>query len=211
MNYSTYFSKQAKKPTGIFGRFYMSRVFEKGNAELNALMFETISIEENDHALEIGSGTGTLIKNVADHLSKGFIEGVDFSKPMVAIAQKKNRKHINKGKVKIHLGDFDEVAFDSNCFDKIFTVNTIYFWKNPDTTISKIYRILKPGGKLVIGFHDKSEMEKMPLNRDVFKYYSTHDLKELLSNHGSLDDIDIISKNGIQKTCYCAVGTKSKA
>jgi hypothetical protein len=49
MNFTTYFSRQARKPAGIFGRFYMSRVFEKGNAELNALMYETLSIQENDH------------------------------------------------------------------------------------------------------------------------------------------------------------------
>jgi len=62
MSFSTFFSKQARKPTGIFGRFYMSRVFEKGNAELNALVYEALSIRENDHILEIGFGTGTLIK-----------------------------------------------------------------------------------------------------------------------------------------------------
>ena len=208
MNFATYFSKQARKPTGIFGRFYMSRVFEKGNAELNALVYEILSIRENDHILEIGFGTGTLINKIAATLDNGLVEGIDFSKSMVAIAQKKNRKHINNGKVKIHMGDFDDVPFDDNYFDKIFSVNTIYFWKNPDTTISKICRILKPGGKLIIGFNEKSEMEKMPLNKDVFQYYSTQDLTELLSIHGSLNNIDIISKKGKQITCYCAVGTK---
>jgi len=208
MRFSTFFSKQARKPTGIFGRFFMSQVFEKGNAELNDLIYENLSIRENDHVLEIGFGTGTLVKKIAEQLDSGLVEGIDFSKSMVAIAQKKNRNHINKGKVRILLGDFDEVSFDDNCFDKIFSVNTIYFWKNPDITISKICRILKPEGKLFIGFHDKSEMEKMPLNRDVFQYYSTHDLTELLSIHGSLNNIDIISKKGKQKTCYCAVGTK---
>jgi ubiquinone/menaquinone biosynthesis C-methylase UbiE len=208
LNFTTYFSRQARKPAGIFGRFYMSRVFEKGNAELNALMYETLSIRENDHVLEIGFGTGTLVKKIAALLNNGLVEGVDFSKSMVAIAQKKNRKHINSGKVKIHLGDFDEVLFDDNCYDKIFSVNTIYFWENPGTTISKICRILKPGGKLIIGFHDKNEMEKMPLNRDVFQYYSTHDITGFLSIHGLLNNIDIISKKGKQKTCYCAVGTK---
>ena len=208
MNYSKYFSEQARKPTGIFGRFYMSRVFEKGNSELNALMFETLSVRENDHVLEIGSGTGALIKEIADHLTKGLIEGIDFSKPMVEIAQKKNRKHIKSGKVKIHAGDFDQMRFDADCFDKIFSVNTIYFWKNPQQTISRIYRILKPGGSLIIGFHAKSDMENMPLNRDVFQYYSTHDLVELLSNNGPLNDVEIISKKGTQKACHCAIGTK---
>ena len=208
MNFTTYFSKQARKPTGIFGRFYMSRVFEKGNAELNALMYETLSIRDNDRILEIGFGTGSLIKKIAKHLDSGLVEGIDFSKSMVAIAQKKNRKSVNNGKVKIHLGDFDEVLFDDNYYGKIFSVNTIYFWKNPGATISKICRILKPGGKLFIGFHDKSEMEKMPLNKDIFQYYSTQDLTELLSIHCSLNNIDIVSKKGKQKICYCAVGSK---
>ena len=208
MNFATYFSKQAREPTGIFGRFIMSRVFEKGNAELNALIYETLYIRGNDHLLEIGFGTGTLINKIATLLDDGLVEGIDFSKSMVAIAQKKNRKHINNRKVKIHLGDFDEVLFDDSYFDKILSVNTIYFWKNPDTTISKICRILKPGGKLFIGFHDKSEMEKMSHNMDVFQYYSIQDLTELISIHGSMNNIDIISKKGKQRTCYCAIGTK---
>ena len=186
----------------------MSRVFEKGNSELNALVFETLSVRENDHVLEIGSGTGTLIKEIADHLTKGFIEGIDFSKPMVEIARKKNRKHIKTGKVKIHAGDFDQMQFDDDCFDKIFSVNTIYFWKNPQQTISRIGRMLKPGGRLVVGFHAKNDMEKMPLNRDVFQYYSTDDLALLLANNGPLNDVEIVSKQGRQKACHCAIGTK---
>jgi tRNA G46 methylase TrmB len=74
---------------------------------LNALMYEILSIRENNHVLEIGFGTGPLIKKIAEHLDNELVEGIDFSKPMVAIAQKKNRSHINKIKVKIHLGDFD--------------------------------------------------------------------------------------------------------
>ncbi|MCB2192572.1 MAG: class I SAM-dependent methyltransferase [Deltaproteobacteria bacterium] len=210
MKYWTFFSEQARKPTGIFGRFYMSRVFEKGNAELNALMFETVPMEENDHVLEIGCGTGMLIKHIADNLSQGLIEGIDFSKQMVAMARKKNKKHLNSGQVKIHLGDFEQAEFEANSFDKIYTAHTIYFWKKPGDTIAKIHRILRPGGRLVIGFRDKSEMEKMPLNKDIFKYYSAQDLKELLVNHGALAEIDIVFKKSDQITNYCAVCMKSK-
>jgi ubiquinone/menaquinone biosynthesis C-methylase UbiE len=206
--FSAYFSKQAREPTGIFGHFIMSRIFDKGNAEVNALVYETLSIQKNDHVLEIGFGPGTLIKKIAEHLDDGLVEGIDFSKSMVAIAQKKNKTHLDNGRAKIHLGDFDDIPFDDNCFDKIFSVNTIYFWKNPDVTIAKIGRILKPGGKVFIGFHDKSDMEKMSLHNDVFQYYSTGDLTELLSMLGSMNDIDIVSKNGKPMTCYCAIGTK---
>jgi hypothetical protein len=53
MRFSTFFSKQARKPTGIFGRFFMSQVFEKGNAELNDLIYENLSIRENNHIFSI--------------------------------------------------------------------------------------------------------------------------------------------------------------
>lgn len=145
---------------------------------------------------------------MAAGLQKGCIQGIDFSKTMVRIARKKNKEYIRSGNVKIHLGDFDEVPFAENSFDTVFSVNTIYFWKTPETTIAKIRRILKPGGKLVLGFHDRSQMEQMPLSRDVFQYYSQGEVTELLSTRGSLADVHIISKQGKEKTCYCAVGTK---
>ncbi len=208
MLFSNYFSKQARQPSGIFGRFYMSRVFEKGNAELNSFIKETLSLRENDQILEIGFGTGKLLKQIADNLDKGIIEGVDFSETMTSMAKKKNKKHINNGKVKIHMGSFDELPFDDNSFDKIFSVNTIYFWDNPKATISKISRLLKPGGKIVLGFHAKNEMEKMPLNQDVFQYYSTNDVTKLLSIDDLLKNVDIISKDGQMKISYCAIGTK---
>ena len=208
MNFMTFFSMQARKPTGLFGRFIAPLMFEKGNAELNALVKETISIKENDHALEIGFGPGTLIDELASSLNNGLIEGVDFSIPMVETAQKKNKRHIDDGKVKIRHGDFEKIQFEYNNFDKIFTVNTIYFWKNPKAVIEKIYHLLKPGGKVIIGFHEKSDMENMPLHKGVFKYYSVGDITELLSNNASFTTIDIVSGKGTGKTRYCAVGVK---
>jgi ubiquinone/menaquinone biosynthesis C-methylase UbiE len=208
MIFSTYFSRQAEKPNGLFGRFFMSRVFEKGNAELNSLVLESLSIKESEHILEIGFGTGLILNKIAAILDKGLIEGIDFSELMVDMAKKKNKRYIEAGKAEIHSGDFDEVVFKDSSFDKVFTVNTIYFWKCPDATVSKIYRLLKPGGKLFIGFHEKSDMEKMPLNRDIFQYYSTPEITKLLSIHGQVNNIEIISKKGKRTTCYCAIATK---
>jgi ubiquinone/menaquinone biosynthesis C-methylase UbiE len=208
MNYSTFFSKQARKPTGLFGRFFMSQVFETGNIELNNQMVETLSVEADDHILEIGFGTGELTRRIAGQLGTGTIEGADFSKTMFKIAKKKNRKYIADGRVKLHLGDFEELAFNDNCFDIVISVNTIYFWKRPDATIFKITKILKPGGKLIVGYHEKSEMENMPLNKDIFKYYSINEMEDLLKSSDSLNNIETLSKKGREKTCYCTAATK---
>lgn len=211
MNFSTYFSRQAKKPFGLFGRFLMSRFFEKGNAGLNSHVLESLGIEGGEHVLEIGFGTGLTLNKIAASLENGLIEGIDFSELMVQMAKKKNRRHIKAGKAKIHGGDFDEAMFNDNRFDKILTVNTIYFWKSPEATVSKIHRLLKPGGSLFIGFHEKSDLEKMQLNMDVFKFYSIQEITDLLSIRGPFNQVNIMSKKEKRTTCYCAVATKLRA
>ena len=79
MSFSNFFSTQARKPSGFFGRFYMSRLFEKGNAELNALLHSALAIEPEDHVFELGFGTGQLIQELAEKLKNGCIQGIDFS------------------------------------------------------------------------------------------------------------------------------------
>lgn len=208
MTFSSFFSKQARKPSGIFGLVIAPIIFNKGNAELNNFVHAALSINKKDHLLEIGFGTGKLMNTIAPQLKEGLIDGIDFSKTMVDLAKKKNRKYIKQGKTKIHLGDFDAVPFKEDTYDKIFTVNTVYFWQNPNRTITKINRLLRPGGKVVIGFHAKHEMEKMSLHKDIFKYYSPHDMKNLLSTCWKIKSIRILHKKANGMTCFCAVAVK---
>jgi ubiquinone/menaquinone biosynthesis C-methylase UbiE len=208
MRFSSYFSKQAKKPSGIFGRFFMSRIFDKGNLELNNFVKETLSIKKSDHILEIGCGTGSLIKIIADELENGIVEGIDFSKTMISMAKKKNKKHIGNKKAIIRLGNFDQLQFENNSYDKIFSVNTIYFWKNPVISISKAFDLLKANGMIVLGFHNKEEMEKMNLDENIFQLYSLQDVINLLKTDKILKEVEIISKKGQDKVNYCAIGIK---
>ena len=208
MGLSKLLSKQMRKPDGILGRVLMSRFFEKGNAAHNSFMFENLSLKGDEHILEIGFGPGALLKRAAACLENGLAEGIDFSKAMAATARKKNKEHIKNGSVKIYVGDFNEVEFSDNCFDQIFSVNTIYFWKDPAVTISKISRLLKPGGRLILGFLERSDMEKFNLNLNVFRLYSAQEVAELMSEHGSFESIKLVSRKDGEDNCYCAVGVK---
>ena len=74
----------------------MSRIFDKGNLELNNFVKETLAIKKSDHVLEIGCGTGSLLKRIANELENGSIEGIDFSKTMIQEDFFKNKKEISK-------------------------------------------------------------------------------------------------------------------
>jgi ubiquinone/menaquinone biosynthesis C-methylase UbiE len=80
MSFSTFFSEQARRPDGIFGRMVMSIVFDRGNAFLNDFVRELLSVQTNDRIFEIGFGTGKLMYTLAQQIGNGLIEGVDFSR-----------------------------------------------------------------------------------------------------------------------------------
>ena len=208
MNYATFFSKQAQKPSDIFERFTMSRIFDEGNEELNAFIKELIAPEETEHILEIGFGTGRLIHDMAGITRHGLVEGVDFSPTMVSIARKRNKKYMADGRVILCRGCFEDLSYDESSFDKICTANTLYFWHNPENTLRKILRILKPGGKFFIGFGDKDELKKKSLNKEIFHFYTPDDVKHLLINSGFTGKIDIMGRDGHAFYLHCAVAVK---
>lgn len=57
MSFSSFFTEQARKPKGLFGRVVMSVVFDIGNAKLNAGIFRVYSLAD-DRDLLSNSGFG---------------------------------------------------------------------------------------------------------------------------------------------------------
>jgi ubiquinone/menaquinone biosynthesis C-methylase UbiE len=208
MNFSNFFSQQARRPDGLFGRIVMSIVFDRGNAFLNDFVNELISVQNDDRIIEIGFGTGKLIYRMAQQIDKGLIEGVDFSKVMVSIARKRNKKNITSGKVKILKGNFDEVSYDKESFTKACSINTLYFWPEPVHTVKKIAKILKPGGKLILAFEDIEQLKQRKLNREVFHFYSKGEVQDLFINAGFSKNIKIVSRKKGKSIFHCAVAIK---
>jgi len=208
MSFSTFFSKQARRPDGLFGRIVMSIVFDQGNAFLNDFVDELMSIQTDDRIIEIGFGTGKLIYKMAQQIDKGHIEGVDFSKAMVSIAQKRNKKNIAKGTVKIFEGDFDKMPYEKEQFSKACSVNTIYFWPTPVHTAKKIAAILKPKGKLILAFEDIEQLKQRKLNQEIFHLYSKDELQDLLINAGFSNSIKIVSRRKGKLIFHCVVAIK---
>ena len=208
MDFSSFFSEQARMPDGLFGRMVMSIVFDRGNAFLNDFVNELMSVQIDDRIIEIGFGTGKLIYRMAQQIEKGIIEGVDFSKVMVSIARKKNKKNIRIGKVKILEGNFDEMPFRKENFTKACSINTLYFWSEPVHTAKKIAEILKPDGKLILAFEDIEQLRQRKLNQEVFHLYSTGEVQDLLINAGFSKNVSSVSRKKGESIFHCVVAIK---
>jgi len=208
MSFKTFFSEQARNPSGLFGRLVMSKIFDLGNTALNSFMKEQFELEENDHVLEIGFGTGKLLNEMASRIDNGLIEGIDISATMVKLAKRKNKKFISQGKMIIAHGDFEKENYDENSFNKIYSANTIYFWSRPNQILRKIFNILKPGGELLLAFEDKKQMEDRSLNFDIFHVYGESDIKEMILRNGFWETINVRSKTLKSKKYHCCIAVK---
>lgn len=205
-----FISLQARKPTGLFGQYVMTSIFNRVNADLNSLVKKTLNPGINNKILEIGFGSGKLIHEMAGIITEGIIEGIDFSDAMLNQASKVNRKYISTGIVKLRKGEYGNLPYDNESFDKLCSVNTLYFLNEPDKCFLETFRVLKHGGKIVIGFRDDKQMNHLNLSRDIFNTYSLDEVVDLLTNTG-FSNAQIVKRGGKWLMSYCAVATKPTA
>lgn len=201
MSLKSFLSRQARKPTGLFGRIVAPLIFNSKNRSMNLKMAEVVAPSDGNTILEIGFGTGTVVQQLASSLSSGMVEGIDLSEAMLESASHRNRKWIRHGLVRLRYGDFDDVNYSASSFDCICSSNTVYFWVDRLATLSKIYALLKPGGRLVLGFLDGSRMTEMPLDMGVFHPVSAAEMERELMEVGFSDIALHAVESGLPEYC----------
>jgi cyclopropane fatty-acyl-phospholipid synthase-like methyltransferase len=88
---------------------------------------ERLSVEPDDHLLEIGCGSGVAVSLICERLGDGTITAIDRSPVMVERAVAWNGRHIAPGKATIQLGELSELELPAGSFTKIFAVNVNLF------------------------------------------------------------------------------------
>jgi ubiquinone/menaquinone biosynthesis C-methylase UbiE len=104
----------------------------------------------NGQALEIGYGPGYLGLEWLKQTTDTRLVGLDISPDMQTLAQRNAQTHRLADRTRYHLGNCDQLPFDDNAFDAIFTSGSLHEWANPCGAFDEIWRVLKPGGRYFI-------------------------------------------------------------
>ncbi|ASE60389.1 SAM-dependent methyltransferase [Chryseobacterium indologenes] len=155
---------------------------EMMNATNIGMTLESIKaliIEDNETILEIGHGNGGHVKSIFSLAKNLKYTGIDISETMYHEARKLNKDFENQANFVLY--DGNKLPFENNVFDKIFTVNTVYFWENPIEFLNEIYRVLKDDGIFVLTFGQRDFMEKLPFTAYNFTLYNNDEMEELVS------------------------------
>ncbi len=100
--------------------------------------------------LDVATGTGDFALEALKILRPDKIIGVDISRGMLDIAEKKIKKRHLGDKFEVCLGDSENLAFDSSSFDAATVAFGVRNFENLEEGLIEILRVLKPGGKLVV-------------------------------------------------------------
>ena len=110
-----------------------------------------LALKTGSHVLEIGFGNGRMAPHVVGQAEGVLYAGLDHSPTMVAEAERFNAALVAEGRASFHLGSAEHMPFPDSRFDCVFSVGVAHFWPAPDLALSEIRRVLRPGGRSLIG------------------------------------------------------------
>ena len=143
------FVRQCRKPEGLFGRF-VGRVMDRGHAKVRRWGLSYVSVGPQATVLDIGCGGGGALRDMALLFPDSKLQGIDYSQDMVSLANRVNKRLIEKGRAEIDHGTVSSLPFSDNTFDLVTAFEACYFWPDLLHDLQEIRRVLKPGGKLLI-------------------------------------------------------------
>ena len=165
-------------PSGIGGKI-STKIMNIINKNQYKAILENINLEPNNNVLDIGFGNGYLINQLFKKNIPINIFGIEISNDMLNNVSQKNRQIIEDKKLKLFLEDISKTSFEENTFDKIYTVNTIYFWDELEKSFSEIKRILKPNGIFLNVIYTKEYLNKIIYTKYGFKKYTVYEIKNI--------------------------------
>ena len=140
---------QYLRPSGAIGR-RIGEEMARDHIPENLWTVARLRPQAIDRILEIGFGPGIAIEALLERVTAGWVAGIDFSELMVSEARRRNGAAIEAGRADLRYGDAAELPFEDGAFDKAFSVHAVYFWPRPLDVLREVWRVLRPGGLLVI-------------------------------------------------------------
>ena len=176
-------AQQLRKPSGEDGVNTGEMMF-KTNGSMIRRSIDLLAVADGDYILEIGYGNGAHLDYLFQKASNLNYSGIDISETMQKEASQHNQERVKAGVAEFLLGDGIKVPLADSIADKLFTVNTVYFWEDHPAVLQEIKRVLKPGGTLCIALASQNFMEKLPFAKNGFQLFHPEKIKELVEKEG---------------------------
>ena len=123
------------------------RLRDKGWIETNSII--TFGINSG-LSLEIGPGPGYLGLEWLKKTKNSYLKCAEISSDMLKIAKINAKEYHLEDRVEYKKGKAEEIPFQDDLFDAVFTNGSLHEWPDPIKAFNEIFRVLKKRGKFFI-------------------------------------------------------------
>lgn len=154
------------RPQGILGRLG-GIIMARTNADCGAWVSGLLEVRQNDSVLEVGFGPGVVIQRLSSLASAGHVAGIDQSREMVEQARARTEAAIQNGRVDLWHGSVESLPFEDDSFDEVLAINSMQVWPDAVAGLREIRRVMKPRGRIALGFTPYSGQPKNGLTETL--------------------------------------------
>jgi ubiquinone/menaquinone biosynthesis C-methylase UbiE len=141
----TFVDVTARKPSGWLGKLMYRKPI--GHYGFFRVVIEKLQLQPEDVFLEVGCGGGILLDMVLQTVQRAW--GIDHSPDMVELARQKNAQAVSEGRAEIVQGNVQALPWGEKHFTCAAGVEMLCFVEDPALVLRELYRVLKPGGRLL--------------------------------------------------------------
>lgn len=199
-----FIARQSSCPSGLIGNI-VAGVMSAETVRENEITLDLLELNPTDQVLEIGFGHGRTLGRVAGLVSEGFVAGIDISPTMLRMAARRNRRSLQSGRLELREADAACIPYPDGRFDKAFAMHTLYFWSHPSEQFREIRRVLRRGGRFILGFrYDNEAIKNFPA--PIYTFRRPDDVRNLMVESG-LDHIHIEERQLEARRMYWAIAS----
>jgi ubiquinone/menaquinone biosynthesis C-methylase UbiE len=140
------FPQAVHGPVAVF----YDRIAAPGFADYHKEVADDVAMElVTGSVLDVGTGPGRLVVEIARRRPNLRITGLDLSQTMLALA-KRNFARAGLRGVELRLGDVADLPFPTGTFGLVVSTSSFHHWRDPVRGLKECVRVLAPGGKCLI-------------------------------------------------------------
>lgn len=177
-------ARQLGHPSGLYGRV-VARGLNKGNRDAVLAAVAACGLRPGQSVADLGFGGGVALRPLLDEVGpRGRVHGVEISATMLRVARRRLAADIASGRLVLSPGDLTALPLPDGSLDAVITTNTVYFVEDLPRAFAEVARVVRPGGRAVIGIGDPEHMRSFPFTTDHFRLRPVDEVAGLLEAAG---------------------------
>lgn len=153
---------QLRRPRGL-GALVIGRAMNRANAEPMLAAAAATRLRPGETGGDLGFGGGLGLGALLERVGpQGRVFGIDSSPALVRAAGRRYRADVAAGRLSLDVGELTSLPLATSSVDALMTVNMLYYADNPEAALAELKRVVKPGGRVVIGLADPKGMGGVP-------------------------------------------------